>query len=86
LRCWTSSIIWYSEEHNVLETGTVFILIWKGGRMETYPVFETLCSSEYQTLDKVQKLSNPSVACYHHQNPSKSNCMDVVLMKMQFFE
>jgi secreted Zn-dependent insulinase-like peptidase len=27
LRCWTSSIIWYSEEHNVLETGTVFILI-----------------------------------------------------------
>jgi hypothetical protein len=31
-------------------------------RTETDPIFETLCSIEYGTMDKVQKLSNPK--CY----------------------
>jgi hypothetical protein len=31
-------------------------------RTETDPIYETLCSIEYRTMDKVQKLSNPK--CY----------------------
>jgi hypothetical protein len=40
---WTSSIDWYSREHDVSETD---------------PVSETACSLEYQSMGKVQKPSN----------------------------
>jgi hypothetical protein len=45
LRFWTFSIVWYSREHDVLET-------------ETDPVSEMLCSLEYQTMEKAPKPSN----------------------------
>jgi hypothetical protein len=41
---WTFSIIWYSREHGVSETDSVS---------------ETSCSLEYQTMEKVQKPTNP---------------------------
>jgi hypothetical protein len=40
---WPFSIVWYSREHDILETD---------------PVSETSCSLEYQTMEKVQKPSN----------------------------
>jgi hypothetical protein len=68
-----------------VETESAFIPIWKGGKMETDPVSKRLYSLEYQTVDKVQKLSNLSII-RHYQNPTESISMKVVLMKIQLFE
>jgi hypothetical protein len=51
---WTFSIVWYSREHDVSETGCVSVLRWRWGRTHS----ETSCSLEYQTMEKVQKPSN----------------------------
>jgi hypothetical protein len=57
----TFSIMWYSREHDVSETGSVSVLrclLPYHLRTETDPVSETSYSLEYQTMDKVQKPSN----------------------------
>jgi hypothetical protein len=68
-RFWTSSIVSYSKEQNVAETGSVSVLKWGGGRhllcwvlqkeLTSYhwtdPISETLYSLEYRTMDNVQK-------------------------------
>jgi hypothetical protein len=53
---WVSglSIVSYSKEVNLLETGLVSPQL----RMETDPVSKILCSLEYKTMDKVQEPNN----------------------------
>jgi hypothetical protein len=58
---WTLSIVQYSNKHNVSESGSIAVLRSLPTphlRMEINPVSEMLCSLEYRTLDRVQKLRN----------------------------
>jgi hypothetical protein len=44
--------------------------------METDPVSETLCSLEYQTMDKAKNPVIPTVM-QHHQNPLESTLLPI---------
>jgi hypothetical protein len=59
---WTFSIVWYSREHDVSETGCVS---------------ETSCSLEYQTMEKFKNPVILSVI-HHRQNRLESTSTSTV--------